>query len=107
VVRSEAAPRNRRRCPIARLIPLPGLVSTIALSGVGHGAYLPGSAIGVVARAAPLVLLGTGMVHADPAHLARLAVVAVLCVVAPWMLMRYAIRPRMRASAAESPTLST
>jgi hypothetical protein len=46
------------------------------------------------------------MLHADPAHLARLAVVAVLCVVVPWMLMRDAILRRPRASAAESPTPS-
>jgi hypothetical protein len=44
--------------------PAPGLVSTIALSRVGHGAYLPGSAIGLVPKAAPLVLLGAGTLHA-------------------------------------------
>lgn len=57
-------------------------------------------------RAAPLVLLGTGTLHADPAHLARLAVVAVLCVAVPRMLMRDAVLRCLCASAAESPTPS-
>jgi len=85
---------------LARLIPLPGLVSTIALSlsRVGHGAYLLGSAIGLVPEAAPLVLLGTGTLHTDPAHLTRLAVVAVLFVVVPWMLMRHAMKRHRPAS---------
>ena len=89
-----------------RLILVPGLISTMALSRVGHGAYLPGSAIGVVPKAAPLVAVGTGALHADSAHLERLAVV-VLCVVVPWTLMRDAIlRWCTRAPAAEWPMLS-
>lgn len=88
---------------IARLLPLPGMVGTVALSlsGVGHRAYLSGSALGLLPEAVPLVLLGAGLLRGDPRHVAELAVVAVLCVLVPWFLMQKAVRRRLREAGIE------
>jgi len=85
---------------LARLVPLPGLLPTLALatSGVGHAGYLVGSAIGLAPEAAPLVLLGTGGLHADAAHIARIVVAALACVTVTWLLARHVAR-RLPASA--------
>ena len=88
---------------IARLLPMPGLVGTVALSlsGVGHRAYLGGSALGLLPEAVPLVMLGAGLLQGDPGHIAKLAVFGVLCVVVPWLLMQHAVRRRLREAGIE------
>ena len=91
---------------IARLLPVPGMVGTVALSlsGVGHRAYLGGSAIGLLPEAVPLVLLGAGMLHGDAVHIAKLAVIAVVCVVASWLVMQHAVKRRLRDAGIASGT---
>ncbi len=86
---------------VARLLPLPGMVSTVglSLSGVGHRIYLAGSLVGLVPEAAPLVLLGTGALQTDPRQIAQLAVAGLVCVMAAWLLLRHLVRRRARAAA--------
>lgn len=76
---------------IARLMPLPGMVITtgLALSAVSHGAYLLGSLIGLIPEAAPLVLLGTGLLQERGRHVAFGAVGAVvLLAIGAWIIQR-------------------
>ena len=89
---------------IARLLPLPGMVATVALSlsGVGHRAYLGGSAVGLVPEAVPLVLLGAGLLRGDPGHLAQLVILAILCVAGSWLVLQHAVRRRLREAALET-----
>ena len=79
---------------LARLVPLPGALPTLALatSGVGHGAYLSGSAVGLIPEAVPFVLAGSGVVSADASHIARWVVGVLACVAAAWTLKRYVAR---------------
>lgn len=90
---------------LARLLPLPGMVSTVGLSasGVGHRDYLVGSLIGLVPEAVPLILLGTGALQTDPTRIARLAVTALLCVLVSWLLIRHLLG-RRSATADVEPT---
>jgi len=84
---------------IARLIPLPGMVINVALalSAVRHRAYLGGSALGMVPEAAPLVLLGAGLLAGDPVQVARLSMVALVCLLAAGLAIQQVARRRARA----------
>jgi uncharacterized membrane protein YdjX (TVP38/TMEM64 family) len=90
---------------LARLVPMPGMVATVALSlsGVGHRAYLAGSAIGLLPEAAPLVLLGTGTIQSDPTHLVKMVVFALLFGFVVWLLIRQLLRARIAPGDAERP----
>ncbi|CAG1006532.1 hypothetical protein MYXO_03486 [Myxococcaceae bacterium] len=89
---------------IARLLPLPGMMTTVALSlsGVGHRAYLGGSAVGLVPEALPLVLLGAGLLEGDPRRVAELVVLAVLIVVGSFVLLQSLLRRRLRDASLDS-----
>ena len=77
---------------LIRLLPVPGLLGTaaLALSSVRPGAYLLGSLIGSIPQAAPLVLLGAGLLTGDRRQLVWLAVLAVglILVSGCWMQRR-------------------
>lgn len=82
---------------LARLIPVPGLIGTLALSlsPVTTRAYLIGSLIGLVPEGVPLILLGAGLLRGDPREFVWLAAGAALLIVAAWLLIRYLVnRPR-------------
>lgn len=86
---------------LARLLPLPGMVVNVALalSSVRHRAYLGGSALGLVPEAAPLVLLGAGLLSGDPKQLVELAMLALVVVVGAWFGIQWLVRRRLRAAA--------
>jgi uncharacterized membrane protein YdjX (TVP38/TMEM64 family) len=93
---------------LARLLPLPGMLITLALSlsGVGRRKYLFGTLIGLIPEAAPLVLLGAGWVDRNlghPVHFGALALVLFGVGWLAWRRVRH--KQRARAAAAEpSPT---
>lgn len=74
---------------VTRLLPVPGLIGTAALSlsPVRKRAFLAGSLIGLVPEAVPLVLLGAGLFESDARHLAWLGAWAVLLVVGSLLLI--------------------
>lgn len=79
---------------LTRLIPVPGLIGTIALSlsPVRRRTYLLGSFLGLIPEAVPLVLLGAGLFEGNPKQLAWLGAGALLLVVACYLLMRRILR---------------
>lgn len=79
---------------LTRLIPVPGLIGTIALSlsPVRRRTYLLGSFLGLIPEAVPLVLLGAGLFEGNPKQLAWLGGGALLLVVACYLLMRRILR---------------
>ena len=87
---------------LARLIPLPGMVITLALSlsTVSRTSYLLGTMVGLIPEAAPLVLLGCGLLHPGPQSYVHFAVIAVLLVGSFWFALRY-YQKRQREAAAE------
>lgn len=89
---------------LARLVPVPGMVATLALalSGVPLRTYLLGSLVGLIPEAAPLVLLGSGLLHGDVRKLGELAAVTLGCIVAAWAVLLYLTR-RGRKSARSAP----
>jgi uncharacterized membrane protein YdjX (TVP38/TMEM64 family) len=76
---------------VARLIPLPGMLTTVALSlsGVGHRSYLLGSLVGLLPEAAPLVLLGTGVIDQNLRQLLKWGAVAVLGALGAWLVAHH------------------
>lgn len=76
---------------LARLIPLPGMVITLALSlsSVRKTSYLLGTLVGLVPEAAPLVLLGCGLLHPGPQSYVHYAVIAVLLGASFWFALCY------------------
>ena len=78
----------------ARMIPVPGMVATLglSLSGVSHRNYMIGSVIGLIPEAAPLVLLGAGILHADWLSFLKLAVPVIICVVLMQLALRHLAR---------------
>ncbi len=113
IVRGRRTPRARTRLPrglaflgrdpgfwgvvLARLIPLPGMVVTLALSlsGVSRTSYLLGSVVGMIPEAAPLVLLGCGLLHPGPENYMHFAAIGVLLVASFWFALR-GFRQRQR-----------
>jgi uncharacterized membrane protein YdjX (TVP38/TMEM64 family) len=76
---------------LTRLIPVPGLLGTVALSlsPVRTRAYLIGSLIGLVPEGVPLILLGAGLLGGDPREFAWLAAGAVVLIVSAFLLIRH------------------
>lgn len=88
---------------LARLIPLPGMLITLALSlsGVGRRKYLVGTLLGMIPEAAPLVLLGAGLVGGGPHRTFHFGALALVCVGITWFAIRR-VRRRHRARTAAS-----
>lgn len=92
---------------LARLVPLPGMFITLALSlsGVGRRKFFFGTLIGLIPEAAPLVLLGAGWVDRDlgrPMHFGALALLLFGVGWLAWRRVRYKQR-RAEAAAAQPP----
>ncbi len=90
---------------LARLLPLPGMWITLALSlsGVGRRKYLFGTLIGLAPEAAPLVLLGAGWMDrrvGHPMHFGTLALVLFGVGWLAWRRLRHKQRVRAAAAAA-------
>jgi uncharacterized membrane protein YdjX (TVP38/TMEM64 family) len=83
---------------LARLIPLPGMLITLALSlsGVGRRKYLFGTLIGMVPEALPLVALGSGLLNHGPDRFFHFGAMALLLVGVAWFAVR-GVRRRQRA----------
>jgi uncharacterized membrane protein YdjX (TVP38/TMEM64 family) len=83
---------------LARLLPLPGMLITLALSlsGVGRRKYLLGTLIGMIPEAAPLVLLGSGLLNPGPNRHIHFGAMALLLVAVVWFAIR-GVRRRQRA----------
>jgi len=79
---------------LTRLIPVPGLIGTAALSlsPVRKRSFLLGSFIGLVPEAVPLLLLGAGLFERNTKQLAWLGAGALLLVVASLFLIRRLLR---------------
>ena len=77
---------------IGRLVPAPGMLVTmaLALSNVSDGAYLLGSAIGLIPEAVPAVL--AGVMQDDFGKWGKMAGIAFLCLVVAWLLIHYVSR---------------
>jgi uncharacterized membrane protein YdjX (TVP38/TMEM64 family) len=82
---------------IARLLPLPGMLTTVglSLSGVSHRSYLLGSLVGLLPEAAPLVLLGSGLIEPNLRQLLKWSAAAVLFAVGAWLVVRGVGRRRL------------
>ncbi len=86
---------------LARLLPLPGMVITLALAltGVGRRKYLFGTLLGLIPEAAPLVLLGAGWVDrrlGHPLHFGALALLLFGVGGLAWRRVRH--KQRLRAA---------
>lgn len=75
---------------LTRLIPVPGLIGTAALSlsPVRKRSFLLGSFVGLVPEAVPLILFGAGLFERNTKHLAWLVAGALLLVVGSLLLIR-------------------
>lgn len=85
---------------LTRLIPVPGLIGTAALSlsPVRKRAFLLGSFIGLVPEAVPLLLLGAGLFESNTKQLAWLGAGALTLVVVSLFLIRRLLRRYREAS---------
>ncbi len=95
---------------LARLIPLPGMFITLALalSGVGRRKFLFGTLIGLIPEAAPLVLLGAGVVKREAGHPLHFGALALLLVGVFWLAWRRVRRRQnARAQSAGPPAAET
>jgi uncharacterized membrane protein YdjX (TVP38/TMEM64 family) len=79
---------------LTRLLPVPGLLGTVALSlsPVRKRAFFLGSLVGLVPEAVPLILLGAGLLDGSPRHLAGLSAVALVLILACFLLIRRLLR---------------
>lgn len=88
---------------MARLVPIHGTLINLCfgLSRVRHGAFLIGTAIGILAEAVPVILIGAGFAKPgtkDRIHQIALAVVAFVAV---WFVCRYLAKRKARGDAAK------
>lgn len=84
---------------LARLLPVPGLLGTLALalSPVAWSAYGWGSLIGLIPEAVPLILLGAGLFEGNPKRWAWLGAGALgLLVLCGWLIGRLLRKARQR-----------
>lgn len=79
---------------LTRLLPVPGLLGTVALSlsPVGKRSFLAGSLVGLIPEAVPLILLGAGLLDSRPRHLAWLFAATILLILASFFLVRRLLR---------------
>lgn len=75
---------------LARLVPLPGMLITLALSlsGVGRRKYLSGTLIGLIPEGAPLVLLGAGVVDGNVGRPMHFGALLLLLIGVFWLAWR-------------------
>ncbi len=75
---------------LARLMPVPGLIGTVALSlsPVRKRAFLLGSLIGLVPEAVPLIMLGAGMFEGNPKRWAWVGAGGLVLIMATVLLIR-------------------
>lgn len=87
---------------LTRLIPVPGLIGTAALSlsPVRKRAFLLGSFIGLVPEAVPLLLFGAGLFERSTKQLAWLGAGALVLVVGSLVLIRRLLRKYREAARA-------
>jgi uncharacterized membrane protein YdjX (TVP38/TMEM64 family) len=79
---------------VARVVPLPGMLITLglSLSAVRHRVYLAGSIVGQIPEAAPLVLLGAGLLHPGATRYTHLTVLTLVCIFGAWLAIRAAAK---------------
>ena len=79
---------------VSRILPVPGMLVTIALAmcSVRTNVYLLGSFVGLVPEAAPLVLLGAGILQAGAETPIKLALAALVCILVAWLAIHYLVR---------------
>ncbi len=79
---------------LVRLIPVPGLIGTTALSlsPVRTLPFLWGSLVGLLPEAAPFILVGAGLLESDWRHLGWLAAAVVGMVAGAWLLLRQLLK---------------
>ncbi|MBL9135249.1 MAG: TVP38/TMEM64 family protein [Verrucomicrobiales bacterium] len=89
---------------LTRLIPVPGLLGTVALSlsPVRKRAFFAGSLIGLIPEAVPLLLLGAGMLEGSPRQLAWTFAGGLLLVVACLGLIRHLMLRHRTAATKDS-----
>jgi uncharacterized membrane protein YdjX (TVP38/TMEM64 family) len=87
---------------IGRLAPAPGMVVTLALalSNVSTLSYILGSAIGLIPEAVPAVL--AGVMENDFHKWGRMAVIALFCIVAGWLVLHYLVQRHKARTTASS-----
>ncbi|MCC6234181.1 MAG: hypothetical protein IT580_16175 [Verrucomicrobiales bacterium] len=75
---------------LTRLMPVPGLVGTVALSlsPVRKRAFLAGSLVGLVPEAVPLIMLGAGLFQGNPKQLAWLGAGGMILILGVVFLIR-------------------
>jgi uncharacterized membrane protein YdjX (TVP38/TMEM64 family) len=79
---------------VSRILPVPGMLVTLALSmsNVRTRTYLGGSMLGLIPEAAPLVLLGAGVLHPAAERFFKVAVAALVCILVAWLVTHYLVR---------------
>jgi uncharacterized membrane protein YdjX (TVP38/TMEM64 family) len=79
---------------VSRMLPVPGMIVTVALAmcNVRTSTYLLGSFVGLVPEAAPLVLLGAGILQTGAEAPLKLAVAALVCILVAWLAIHYLVR---------------
>ena len=79
---------------VSRIVPMPGMLVTLALSmsSVRTRTYLLGSLLGLIPEAAPLVLLGAGILHPGAEKFIKLAIGALVCILVAWLATHYLVR---------------
>jgi len=82
---------------LARLVPLPGMLITLALSlsGVGRRKYLFGTLIGLIPEGAPLVLLGAGVVDGTVGQPMHFGALLLLLIGVFWLAWRRVRRKQL------------
>ena len=79
---------------VARIVPVPGMIATLALSmsNVRARIYLLGSLLGLIPEAVPLVLLGAGMLHPGNEKPIKLAMAAFVCILVAWLAIHHLVK---------------
>ena len=79
---------------ISRILPVPGMIVTVALAmcHVRARVYLLGSFLGLIPEAAPLVLLGAGILHPGAEKPIKLALAAFVCILVAWLAIHYLVQ---------------
>jgi uncharacterized membrane protein YdjX (TVP38/TMEM64 family) len=79
---------------VSRMVPVPGMIVTLALSmsNVRTRIYLLGSLVGLIPEAAPLVLLGAGLLNPGAETLIKLGIGAFVCILVAALAIHYLVR---------------
>ena len=87
---------------VSRMLPVPGMVVTVTLAmcNVRAAVYLMGSFLGLIPEAAPLVLLGAGVLHPAAETPVKLGLATLICILVAWLAIHYLLRRFKHASKA-------